>query len=163
MARLAQKQATNAITPVQIKKIHALKSAICMDDDTYRYGLDCAYGVTSSKDLNSIQAQDLIVNLEKLALDQGVWEKQPKADKRQRFSDMGSRRGMATPPQLRKIEAMWRDTSRIKEPEARTKALRSFLERIAKVSDLRFLDRNGASAVINALTAMQKPAKGTKQ
>lgn len=142
-----------AITAGQIKKIHALLHAMRVDDATYRAILFSSFRVDSSKELNYFQAESLIQDLEAKAISAGVWEKRTASKK---FEEWGRRRGgMASPPQLRKIEAMWEDVSRAETLEDRKKALRSFLTRVAKVSDLRFLDSEGAGKVINALTAMQ--------
>jgi hypothetical protein len=146
---------TASITKNQIKLVHSLKSALQLDDPTYRSILDEWFKVTSSKELTMTQAEVLIRELKDIAVRAGVWEQRPARQKK--FDEWDGRRGnIATPPQLRKIEAMWQDVSRIEEPECRKKALRSFLERVAKVSDLRFLDFEGAGKVINALNSMRK-------
>ncbi len=157
MAQKAHKQAGPPISAAQIKKLHTLKTALKFDNETYRAALDNAAGVTSSKDLTIQQAAALIDDWQTKATAAGVWKtRQPKAKK---FDDLENRRGvvaMATVPQMRMIEAIWGEVSRATEPEARATGLRHFIKRIAKVDSLRFLDREGASAVINALTAMQK-------
>ncbi len=143
------------ITKNQIKMIHTLKSALCLDDPTYREILSERFQVESSKEFTISQAEELIRALRERAVLSGVWESRP--DQRKKFDEWEHRTGgMATPQQLRKIEVMWRDVSRIDEPEGRKKALRSFLERVAKVSDLRFLDFHGAGKMINALHSMKK-------
>lgn len=143
------------LTKTQIKMIHSLKNALQLDDPTYRSILDDRFQVGSSKDLSLNQAEVLIRELKEIAVRTGVWKQRP--GRKNKFDEWEGRRGgMATPPQLRKIEAMWQEVSRIDEPEGRKKALRSLLERIVKVSDLRFLDSEGASKVINALSSMQK-------
>ncbi len=153
-----------AITAGQIKKIHALLHATCIDDATYRAMLFNSFRASSSKEMTYFQAESLIQDLEAKAISAGVWEKRTASKK---FEEWGRRRGgMATPPQLRKIEAMWEDVSRAETAEERKSALRSFLMRVAKVSDLRFLDSEAAGKVINALNAMQKkmekPARSKK-
>jgi hypothetical protein len=160
MAQRAKKITGPPVTAAQIKKLHALKNALKLNDETYRAALDNCAGVASSKDLTIDQATGLIDDWQAKATATGVWEiRKPKPKK---FDDLDNRRGMmATPPQLRMIEGIWQEVSRAKEPEGRKTVLRHFIARIAKVSDLRFLDRDGASAVINALVAMQK--SGQKQ
>lgn len=161
MAR-TQRQNEPPITQQQIKRLHTLKNALGMDDATYRAALDNAAGVTTSKDLTISQAAGLIDDWQSKAQKAGVWERRTPRPKK--FDDLDSRRGvvaMATPPQMRMIEGIWSDVSRATDPEARKTALRHFINRVAKVSDLRFLDRDGATAVINALVAMQK--SGQKQ
>lgn len=145
------------ITAGQIKKIHALKGALAMDDDTYRAVLAGQFNTTSSKNLTADQAHNLIADLEQKAVAGGKWEQ--RAGRQKKFDDLDSRSGaMASPPQLRKIEAQWAEVTRATTPEDSKRALRHFLERLAKVSDLRFLDALGAGKVINALTVMQKKA-----
>ena len=153
------KRATNpvksaGITGGQITKIHALTGAMKLDDGVYRTILSTRFRVESSKGLNYFQAENLIQDLEAKAISAGVWEKRTESKK---FEEWGRRQGgMASAPQLRKIEAMWKDVSRAETPEERKKGLRSFLERIAKVSDLRFLDMDGAGKIITALVAIQR-------
>lgn len=64
-------------TPVQIKLIHTLKGALCLDDATYRDIL-AGYGVASSKALSSLQAARLIHDLEAKAIAAGVWKGTPR-------------------------------------------------------------------------------------
>jgi len=145
------------INKQQIKAIHSLKNAIGMDDETYRAMLKDFGGVESSTAITSRQADALIEEM-KTKAGQKPWFRR-KAD---RHVDLEGRPGMATAPQLRKIEALWDDVSRVIDPEQRAKALRSFIFRVAKVSDLRFLDRAGAGKVITALEAMSNKAKSVK-
>ena len=69
-------------TPGQIKKIHALKGALKLDDDTYRQILGGS-GVKSSKDraFTILIADELIDDLERKAIAAGVWEKRKPAQK----------------------------------------------------------------------------------
>jgi hypothetical protein len=151
-------------TAAQIKKVHTLKSVLAMSDDDYRAMIKNGFGVESSKHLDLRQAAQLIGILEDKAVAAGVWEKRgwnrttriSKGHAAAKVSTtLGERGGMATPPQLRKIEAMWSEVSRA-TPEYRARALRQFVSRIAHVSDLRFLDSAGAGAVINALKKMKE-------
>lgn len=142
------------IARAQIKMIHCLKNALQLDDPTYRQALENRFHVSTSKDLTSFQAEELIRELKEIAVSAGRWTEQPPGKKK--YEEWEGRCGMASAPQLRKIEIMWREVSRIDDQEGRKKALRSILERIAKVSDLRFLDAGGAGKVINALNAMRK-------
>ncbi|MBK5274592.1 MAG: regulatory protein GemA [Desulfuromonadales bacterium] len=159
------------ITAAQIKKIHVLKGSLALDNDTYRAMLAEQFRVASSKELSSIQATAFITDLEQKAVAAGLWEKRntfpAKGTRRnqvKKFEDLEARRGnMASPAQLRKIEAQWSDVTRAETPETRKKALRHFLERVAKISDLRFLDAAGAGKVINALTVMQRQVEPGKR
>lgn len=138
----------------QIKKIHALKNALKLQDDSYRK-LICAnyYPCTSSKDLTFSQATHFIENLERMAIDAGVWSR---FDGKSQYEDLGKRRNMATPPQLRLIEGLWREVSIVLGAQNRKKALRSWLFGHFGVSDLRFLDDMNVRKVVFALKAMRE-------
>jgi phage gp16-like protein len=138
------------ISPRQIKIIHTLKSILVMDEESYRAMLREFAGVASSKSLSWRQADELIADMQGKAGNVSP----ENAEKRTRHGKLADRPGMATPPQLRKIEAMWSEVTRAEDPESQAKGLRSFLERIAKVSSLRFLDMDGAKKMITALGAM---------
>jgi len=71
---------------------------------------------------------------------------------RTKYNNLATRKGMATPAQLRKIEAMWADRARAADRDA---SLRQFLQHKFSVSDVRFLDRRRASDVIVALERME--------
>lgn len=154
MKAKAQAGKGNPITPLQIKAIHAIKGALGMDDECYRAMLQDVAGATSSKNLSWQQAESVIDDLKRKA-GQESWKK-GRTDK---YRNLDGRAGMATSAQLRKIEATWDEVSRATDPEQRAKALRAFIFRVAKVSDIRFLDRPGAGKIINALEAMSRKAK----
>lgn len=160
-----------AITPVQVKLIHSLKSALSLSDELYRDILMERFKVKSSKSLDTVNASKLIDELQRKAVKAGVWQDRGPDMNRQpgnpvntssgkRYTDMDNRPGMASGGQLRKIEFMWSQLSYTDEPQARIKALRTFLLRVAKVSDMRFLTREDGVKVINALVSMQERKKG---
>jgi hypothetical protein len=72
-----------------------------------------------------------------------------------RFSDLGFREGMATPAQLRKIEAMWMGVSKMPNYTAKERALKGFLKRITGVEELRFIESWQVQKIIRALGAMK--------
>jgi len=72
-----------------------------------------------------------------------------------RFSDLGYRDGMATPAQLRKIEAMWMSVSKMPNYTAKQKALKGFLKRITGVEELRFIESWQVQKVIRAIDSMK--------
>jgi len=160
-----KKKTEKPITAAQIKRIHTMIHILKVPEDNYRECLESRFKVTTSKALTINQAMSFIDELEKLALKiqgdrytakmekaaEAFEGKQPK-----RFDGLENRPGMASGAQLRKIEALWSDISIIPEPEPRARALRRFITRIVKVADMRFLDSQGASKIINALNAMQK-------
>jgi len=72
---------------------------------------------------------------------------------------MDTRVDRASSKQLRMIESVWHDVSRQTDPEARGTALRRFVARTAKVDDIRFLTKAGATQVLTALTKMRTATK----
>lgn len=88
----------------QITKIHTLKSALGLDDETYRAILG-GYGVKTSTKLSFARADQLIADLEAKATAAGRWEKRSaprRAGKRPKNIDRGGSRA----EQLGKIEAL---------------------------------------------------------
>lgn len=144
------------ISKYQIKRIHTLKNALGMDDETYRSAMYETFGVTSSKDLDSAEAAGIIRYFEREAVAAGVWNR---VDPEEKYKRLKGRPDHASPKQLAFIEDLWQQVSRV-EPESRAKALRSFLQRQAGVSDLRFLKRVDAGKVITALKAMKQQTSG---
>ena len=90
-------------TTFQIRKIHALKNVIGMDDDLYREML-MSFDVTSSKDLTFTEAAIFVDILEDKAVAINKWIKQPK-----KYADLNRTENMASDAQLRMIEGLWRD------------------------------------------------------
>lgn len=77
---------------------------------------------------------------------------------KERFEDLGYRDGMATPEQLRKIEAMWIGVSRMPLRVSKLKALEGFLKRIAGVEHLRFVEDWQVQKLIKAIESMKRKA-----
>lgn len=137
----------------QIALIHMLVGALGIPDEAYRETLMHNFGVTTSKALTHSDAEELIGALEERAIEKGVWRRY---EGRSKYERLGQRPGMATPAQLRKIEALWKGASTAMDTKAREKGLRTFLHRHFKVSDLRFLPMGKVSKVIYTLERMQK-------
>lgn len=103
-------------TPSQIKKIHALKSVLNLDDEDYRAMLSAYVNpegdiVWSSKDLSFDQAASLINTME------GIIDRSPAL--RDRL--------YASRKQLQLIAALWRRITRADNEEGSRKTLYSFL------------------------------------
>jgi hypothetical protein len=139
------------ITNNQIQKIHTLISKLKWKDDWYRDNLCGYFGVESSTDLNSYQASFYIRLLEKEAIKNGVWLKPGDL-----HLDLKDREDMATPKQIRMINAMWSEISYYKGKKKRELALGKLLERIVKVSHINFLLKEDVKKVVNALRAMKQ-------
>lgn len=147
-----RRHAAKEIDNWQIKKLHTLYSALGLAEEEYRLTLFMHVAKDSTKDLTFAEAEKLIGILEEVAVERGVWVKYPG---KAAFEQLGCRPGMATPSQLRNIEALWKDASRIRSNDDRAAALRSWLFKFFKISDLRFLPADQVSKVLKALRAMK--------
>ncbi|MFH0935179.1 MAG: regulatory protein GemA, partial [Pseudomonadota bacterium] len=144
------------ITSWQVKRLHVLKQALRMPEDAYRAALG-AYRVDTCKHLTAVEAASLINLFEMQAFKIGIWkmrEAAPAGSKR--FEEYGKRPGMASPKQLRMLEAMWMGVSRQPTRGEKELALGHFIKRITGVDHLRFLDAVDARKVIKAIEAMQQ-------
>lgn len=141
------------ITPKQIKKIHTLKTKLKMTDEEYRLRLS-DYWVSTSKDLTYEEAEDFIQKLEKEAIEKILWT--PHVLVHYRYEDMETVHGMATPRQLRMIEAMWKDVSYLRDETKRLRALRKFVKKITGTDNLRELTFVQARKVINAIMHIKR-------
>jgi hypothetical protein len=124
---------------------------------------------TSCKDLSEQEAERLIRQMELAAAAKGVWEiraearKDGSAEGKRKYDELVGRQGMATPKQLRMIEAMWADVSYYRNAEARERALRYFLNHITGVDDLRFVEAWQVRKVIKAIEKMKGRQYETKR
>lgn len=137
-------------TPNQIKKIHALKGALRLDDETYRAILD-AYGVKTSTRLSISKADQLLIELEHKALAAGVWEKRKPAAKAK------AARKLADDDQSRMIRGIWIELHELGAVrDSSEKALASYVKRMTNVQALQWLDVKQAQKVIEALKKWRK-------
>lgn len=142
------------ITKDQIKKIKTLIKLAGFSDENYRSILVTNFNVRSCTKLTHTQAEYFIDWLQR---NTNVKDKVGKT----RFESLANRGYMATPAQLRKIEAMWKDVCHFKTEEGRKASLRKFLEKKCNVSDLKFLPKNQVTKVIAILDSMkQQQMKG---
>lgn len=129
-------------TPAQVKKIHTLKGALKLDDDTYRAILH-GYGVTTSKKLCIQVADNLIADLEDKALAAGVWEKRNHEKTKRRLGD---------DPQVTKIERMWAELFKAGKVQSNTaKALSAYVKRMTGKDALRWCTSFEKGRLIEAL------------
>ena len=134
-------------TPAQIKKIHILKSALKIDDDTYRATL-AGYGVKSStaRAFTITLADELIQDLVEKAVAAGVWEKRKPARAAK------TTRKLADDDQSKKIRALWIQLHQAgKVNNSSEEALAAYVKRMVKVAALQWLTVKQASTVIEAL------------
>jgi phage gp16-like protein len=134
-------------TPAQIQKIHILKSALKIDEDTYRATLT-GFGVKSSKDraFTIGKADELIQGLVEKAVAAGVWEKRKPARKAK------VTRQLADSDQSKKIRQLWIELHQVgKVKNSSEDALEAYVKRMTRVDKLQWLDVAQASKVIEAL------------
>ena len=125
----------------QIRKIHTLKSLLFMSDEEYRKHLR-SFDVATSKALTEAEAALLISNFEEKVRFLNL----------NRYDGLNGRdETMATPLQLRKMEAVWRDICRNKEKNHRHKSLRRYLSLHFHINDIRFLTKYRAGRIIGIL------------
>lgn len=137
-------------TPNQIKKIHTLKGALQLDDETYRAILG-GYGVKTSTKLSISKADDLIGDLTKKASAAGVWENRKPAAKAK------AARKLADDDQSRMIRGIWIELHQlgaVRDPSET--ALASYVRRMTGVQALQWLDVKQAQTVIEALKKWRK-------
>lgn len=129
-------------TPAQVKKIHALKGKLSLDDDTYRATLS-GYGVTSSVKLSIAKADALIADLEEKAVASGVWEKRDKVKRR-----------LGDDPQTSKIQGLWASLHKVGKVESNNaKALSAYVKRMSGKDALKWCTPFEKGRIIEALKA----------
>lgn len=110
-----------------------------------------SFGVASCKDLTFTEAKILLEILASKAVAAGKWQK-PNSN----FLELENRADwMASPAQLRKIEAMWQDVCFEKSYTEVKKTLRKFIQNHFKISDIRFIDKNTATKIIHVINKIK--------
>jgi len=126
------------------KTIHGLARLLGLNDEAYRDMLNDRYHVRSSKELNPQQRFQLIKEL-----------REKVHGNVQKFNDLMERKKhLATPRQLRAIEAMWAQVSRASTAKDRSKALNAFCKRLTGVEVITWICKDDAKIIIKAIQAM---------
>lgn len=142
-------------TTKQRQEIGYMRRLVGLDEETYREMLSDFNNASSSKDLTDGQAKTLINSLRDKAREMGVFKPVKQyAFQKHKYNNLGSRYGMASPVQLRKIEAMWFRVSRQETDADRAQALQVFTKKITGKDHLKFLTSADVSKVIKALDSM---------
>jgi len=129
-------------TPAQVKKIHALKGKLSLDDDTYRATLS-GYGVKTSTRLSIAKADELIADLEDKAVAAGVWEKRTSVKRR-----------LGDDPQTSKIQGLWASLHKAGKVESNSaKALSAYVKRMSGKDALKWCSTYEKGRIIEALKA----------
>lgn len=150
------------VTNDQIKKIKTLQGRLGIDDDTYREILFNNYNVNTCKKLNRKQAKEILDAWSKDAEKQGNWTNHKKSFQKHKYDNLGYRKGMASPKQLRMIEAIWKDVSYVQDEKARLEALDTFLSKHFGVDNIIWIESGMIQKIKHTLEKM-KAQKAQKE
>lgn len=156
----AQAFVKGAISPRQIKAVHAVVHKLGLDDDNYRDILMQRFKAKSCKELSWEQAEELLETLNGKGVTPPPSGHLPLSKGRTggvevlKYQDFDGRPGFANGGQCRLIDALWSQVSRAEEGEAREKALNNFVNRIAHVAGLRMLKSYQVKKIVKALEGM---------
>lgn len=141
--------------------IHALLSRLNMRDEDYRAMLWDRYEATSSKNLTARQAKDMVAALHEL-LPAEEREAHPVPQiapgTRLRFDRLGDREGMASPRQLRMLEASWVQRSRAEDLSAKQDAFREFLRTRFHIERIEWIPSDQVGRILRAIQAVDPDA-----
>ena len=137
------------IRPEQIRYIHVLKNILGIDDKTYREMLG-SFAVCTSKALTEAEADIFIDSMR-------IKAKCIKNNYYNKYDDLiGRDLEMATPPQLRKIEVLWKEICHNKDPKSRKVSLRVFIAKKFHISDIRFITKRRAEKIIGIMEKIKR-------
>jgi hypothetical protein len=137
----------------QLAKIHIAKKALCLGDDDYRDILERITGKRSARDVAPEQLQALQRELRRLGWDGYLLRRdeiQPLP-----YMDCENRPGRPNGPQLRMLEAMFKDIKGYADVSP-DEAFRKFLEKRFGISHARLLDDTKYEAALTAVKRLQK-------
>ena len=139
-------------------KIHACLNDLGWDEDRYRDMLFAEFGVASKTVLTLEQLDSFIQTLRLAMLERGLVE--PNEVQwgwgSRKYEQLRGRAGTyATPDQLRKVEATWREVARNPSDQA----LSEFVKRQTDVDHLIWLDKEDVKPVLIALKNMGKTTR----
>lgn len=143
-------------TAKQRQKIGFFRNLLHLDSDVYLEILS-SFGVTTSKNLSEDEAEKVIKQLKRNAISAGVYK--PKNDYRfikGRYEYLAGRPGMASPKQLRMIEAMWFEVSFKDNDKNRKQALYKFIYKITGKQRMEFLTPVDVRKIVAAIKNMEK-------
>ncbi len=152
-------------TRAGLAKIHIAKRELHLTDELYRDLMYVFFKKKSARDLNKEEVDELILHFKSLGWSQfkNMSGLSVISDKSlgahlygKKYDDLGNRKDMASPAQLRLIEALW-----MMGPGVRLKtreALRHFLQHYFHVSDLRFIKSRQVTSILGAVRRIGHPA-----
>lgn len=138
----------------QIQKIHIAKKELALTEEDYRAVL-LNFNVTSSKALSYKEAEKLLVVFQELG-----WK--PKTKKLTTKTDIANKTkydeliprpfGFASPGQLRKVEAIYRDITKSSSNDG----LNKLLKKIVKIDHLTWLKKKDVPKILTCLENMRE-------
>lgn len=143
-------------TAKQRQKIGFFRNLLNLDYDVYLEILS-DFGVTTSKNLSEDEAEKIIKQLKRNAISAGLYK--PKNDYRfikGKYEYLAGRKGMASPKQLRMIEAMWFKVSFQNNDNDRKQALYKFIQKITGKQRMEFLTSVDVRKIVLAIRNMEK-------
>jgi len=139
-------------TKTQLTRIHVGKAVLKLTEIQYR-GVLAGFGVESSKDLTYDQANEMIQALKRLGWREvykprRVKEGEEKGYGRAKYNHLKGRdSGLASPRQLRMVEAMWRQVSRERDDHS----LNAFVKRITGVDNIEWISHHHVAQLKKAI------------
>jgi len=154
---------SDAAIKEQIRRIHVLKSRLKLDEEDYRAFLSGNFDVESSKELSYRGASEAIKMLE-AQLPKSRRGEMPRSVAEfgrggAKYESLGRRPGMATPAQLRMIEAMWAEVSVFRDAKRREAALENFLRSKFQRMNVVNIEAELVERIVKALRAMKNQKK----
>ncbi len=131
-------------TRQQLAKIHIAKKDLALTDGNYRDLLRGLTGKESARDLSGKEVDAVLQEFNKLG-----WKPKKQRPQKLKYQDLANRPGMATPKQLRMIEAMWMTGEGIREKNLT--AFRRFLKNRFGISGMRFIEELEIHRIVKAI------------
>jgi hypothetical protein len=149
---------TRKISAGQIKLIRILKHRLNIDEDMYRAALKNSAGVTSAIELTYYQANEIIQQWKKIAVEEGKWFDNESNSRHASLSNRGA--GYATVAQLDAIDKAWKEVTMHTNPEAANLALDKMCKRICKRAGMANLLRTDVEKMLLTIRTMPKNQGG---
>ena len=139
-----------------LAKIHIAKKQLGLSELNYRDLLRGVTGKESARDINNYQAAMVLAELKKLGWKEKKRKPQPGDGqlKKLKYDDLANRLGMATPKQLRMIEAMWMTGSNIREKNI--PSFLRFLKSRFEISGMRFIEEFDIHRIVKAIEVINE-------
>lgn len=148
------------------RTIHALVAHIGMSDEDYRAMLWDRFHASSSKDLTVHQVRDLVASLHQL-LPAEVRAQHPRpqiaAGAARRFEGLAGRDDMATPAQLRMLEASFVQRSRAETLPEKQAAFRAWLRSRFRIDRIEWIPRDQVGRILRATQGIDREATPRKR